>query len=165
MACSTACLVRPWLERECRVERVRLEMIMRHVMRFRWGRAAVTDRLSGCLGITRPGITGPGTSALMPELRPRRENLSCRENLNFFPGEAGNDFLIEGGQLRSRRLSAKAHQKRAERQGFEPWVPLRAHWFSRPIQHRRNRNRNNPLGNRLRASYTRAYTATLNCGA
>ena len=22
----------------------------------------------------------------------------------------------------------------AERQGFEPWVPLRAHWFSRPAQ-------------------------------
>jgi hypothetical protein len=57
-------------------------------MRFRWGRAAVTDRLS-----RRPGITGPGISALMPELRPRRENRSRREN-ETFPGEAGNDFLI-----------------------------------------------------------------------
>jgi hypothetical protein len=26
---------------------------------------------------------------------PRRENLSRRESLKFFPGEAGNDFLIE----------------------------------------------------------------------
>ena len=24
--------------------------------------------------------------------------------------------------------------EKAERQGFEPWVPLRAHWFSRPAQ-------------------------------
>jgi hypothetical protein len=64
-------------------------------MRFRWGRAAVTDRLSERPGITGAGITGPGISALMPELRPRRENLSRRENLNFFPGEAGNDFLTE----------------------------------------------------------------------
>jgi hypothetical protein len=57
-------------------------------MRLQWGRAAVTDRLSG-----RLGITGAGSSALIPEPRPRRENLSRREN-GSFPGEAGNDFLI-----------------------------------------------------------------------
>jgi hypothetical protein len=86
MACSTACLVRPGCS-ECRVERVKLEMIMRHVMRFWWGRAAVTDRLSGRLG----------SAGASPSRRshPWRENLSRRENLNFFPGEAGNDFLIQ----------------------------------------------------------------------
>jgi hypothetical protein len=102
-------------ECECRVERVKLEMIMRHAMRFRWGRAAVTDRLSG-----RLGITGPGIAALMPELRPRRENLSRREN-ETFPGEAGNVFLnrlpFPLCDFQTRSFSRQGHFKTARLPG------------------------------------------------
>ena len=45
------------------------------------------------------GLTSPSSVELRFAPRwnsPRWENLSRRENLNFFPGEAGNDFPTEG---------------------------------------------------------------------
>jgi hypothetical protein len=39
---------------------------------------------------------------------PRRENLSRREKLNFFPGEAGNEFVIAGDCRFSNRGIAKS---------------------------------------------------------
>ena len=49
-------------------------------------------------------------------------------------GTTGYHFKCQGAEVDSRSVLGRLSSFQAERQGFEPWVPLRAHWFSRPAQ-------------------------------
>ena len=77
---------------------------------------------------------------IRPRLRPLRTKRPARPV--EASGTACRSLICTSGRDKPGRKSKSpgclrgydAGNSRAERQGFEPWVPLRAHWFSRPAQ-------------------------------
>jgi hypothetical protein len=106
---------------------------------------------------------------IRPRLRPLRTKRPARPV--EASGTACRSLICTSGRDKPGRKSESpgclrgydAGNSRAERQGFEPWVPLRAHWFSRPATQSCNAISRRLLRRRGSPSYTQAYTQTRTC--
>jgi hypothetical protein len=111
-------------------------------------------------GVTHPPVIGFQTDEIRRAYRKRARNPAVYRTLTHMQ------------RLRIRSLSKWVRAKKkpknygitvilglqkAERVGFEPTVPVKVHWFSRPVTHRHNRWPSKQIQNAVRRAYRRAY--------